>query len=40
MGSISFVLSPSWNGYDNNISRLRARALRRFLDPEPPVGRG
>lgn len=34
-GSISYVLSLSCNGYDNNVSRLTGNVLRRFLDPAP-----
>jgi N,N-dimethylformamidase len=34
-GSISYVLSLSHNGYDNNVSRLTENVLRRFLDPSP-----
>lgn len=34
-GSISYVLSLSHNGYDNNVSRLTENVLRRFLDPVP-----
>jgi N,N-dimethylformamidase len=34
-GSISYVLSLTCNGYDNNISRLTENVLRRFLDPAP-----
>ncbi|SFO16550.1 N,N-dimethylformamidase [Variovorax sp. PDC80] len=34
-GSISYVLSLSHNGYDNNVSRITGNVLRRFLDPAP-----
>ncbi|RDI22635.1 N,N-dimethylformamidase [Pseudacidovorax intermedius] len=34
-GSISYVLSLSHNGYDNNISRITGNVLQRFLDPTP-----
>lgn len=34
-GSISYVLSLSCNGYDNNVSRLTLNVLTRFLDPAP-----
>jgi N,N-dimethylformamidase len=34
-GSIAWCGSLSWNGYDNNVSRLTANVLRRFLDPAP-----
>ncbi|MDB5819058.1 MAG: putative N,N-dimethylformamidase [Rhizobacter sp.] len=34
-GSISYVLSLTCNGYDNNVSRLTENVLRRFLDETP-----
>ncbi|MCW5260200.1 N,N-dimethylformamidase [Verminephrobacter eiseniae] len=34
-GSIAYMLSLSHNGYDNDISRITANVLRRFLDPRP-----
>jgi N,N-dimethylformamidase len=34
-GSISYVLSLSHNGYDNNVSRITGNVLKRFLDPHP-----
>lgn len=34
-GSIAYVLALSHNGYDNNVSRITANVLRRFLDPHP-----
>ncbi|MFO1037096.1 MAG: DUF6605 domain-containing protein [Geminicoccaceae bacterium] len=34
-GSIAWCGSLSWNDYDNNVSRLTANVLRRFLDPAP-----
>ena len=34
-GSITFCGSLPSNGYDNNISRLLANVLDRFLDPSP-----
>jgi N,N-dimethylformamidase len=34
-GSIAWCGSLSWNGYDNNVSRLTGNVLRRFLDPRP-----
>jgi N,N-dimethylformamidase len=34
-GSIAWCGSLSWNGYDNNVSRLTLNVLKRFLDPEP-----
>jgi N,N-dimethylformamidase beta subunit-like, C-terminal len=40
-GSISYAGSLSSNGYDNDIARLTANVLERFLDPTPfefPVG--
>jgi N,N-dimethylformamidase len=33
--SISWCGSLSHNGYENNVSRMTANVLRRFLDPEP-----
>ncbi|WP_378942322.1 N,N-dimethylformamidase beta subunit family domain-containing protein [Mesorhizobium sp. ANAO-SY3R2] len=36
-GSISFVLSLSENGYDNNVSRLTGNVVSRFLDDAPFV---
>jgi N,N-dimethylformamidase len=33
--SIAWCGSLSHNGYDNNVSRMTANVLRRFLDPEP-----
>lgn len=34
-GSIAYAGSLSHNGYDNNIARLTANVLRRFIDPAP-----
>jgi N,N-dimethylformamidase len=34
-GSIAWCGSLSWNHYANNVSRLTANVLRRFLDPAP-----
>lgn len=34
-GSIAWCGSLSWNGYDNNVSRITGNVLRRFLDPAP-----
>jgi len=34
-GSIAWVTALSHNGYDNNVSRLMANVVRRFLDPAP-----
>jgi N,N-dimethylformamidase len=34
-GSIAWAGSLSWNTYDNNVSRLTANVVRRFLDPAP-----
>ena len=34
-GSIAWCGSLSWNGYDNNVSRITGNVLRRFLEPEP-----
>jgi N,N-dimethylformamidase len=33
--SIAWCGSLSWNGYDNNVSRLTENVLRRFAAPEP-----
>jgi N,N-dimethylformamidase len=33
--SIAWCGSLSHNGYDNNVSRMTANVLRRFMDPEP-----
>lgn len=35
VGSIAWAGSLSWNGYDNNVSRITENVLRRFLDPTP-----
>lgn len=35
VGSIAWPGSLSHNGYDNNVSRLTANVLRRFVDPAP-----
>jgi len=37
-GSIAWCGSLSHNGYDNNVSRITANVLRRFLDPAPFSG--
>ena len=34
-GSIAYVCALSWDGYDNNVSRLTRNVLERFLDPAP-----
>ena len=34
-GSIAWIGSLSWNGFDNNVAGVTANVLRRFLDPEP-----
>ena len=34
-GSIAYVGSLGYNGFDNNIARLTTNVLNRFLDPEP-----
>jgi N,N-dimethylformamidase len=34
-GSIAWCGSLSHNGYDNNVSRLTANVIRRFLDEAP-----
>lgn len=36
-GSIAWAGSLSWNGYDNNVRRITANVLRRFLDAAPFV---
>ncbi len=33
--SISWAGSLSWNGFDNNVSKITDNVLRRFLDPAP-----
>ena len=38
-GSITFCGSLPSNGFDNNVSRLLANVLARFLDPRPFAGR-
>lgn len=35
VGSIAYTAALSHNGYDNNIARLTANVLRRFLEPDP-----
>jgi len=35
VGSIAYAGSLGWNGFDNNICRLTANVLARFLDPTP-----
>jgi N,N-dimethylformamidase len=35
VGSINWVSSLSWNGYDNNVSRITRNVLARFRDPTP-----
>lgn len=35
VGSINWLGSLSWNGSDNNVSRITENVLRRFLDPAP-----
>lgn len=37
-GSIAWCCSLSFNGYDNNVSRITENVLRRFLDPAPFEG--
>jgi N,N-dimethylformamidase len=44
-GSITWTGSLSWNGYDNNVSRMSENVLRRFVDtpagtPAVPAGPG
>jgi N,N-dimethylformamidase len=34
-GSIAWIGSLSWHGFDNNVARLTGNVLRRFLAPEP-----
>ena len=34
-GSISWIGSLSWNGFDNNVAKLTGNVLRRFLAPDP-----
>ncbi len=38
VGSISFCSALSYNGYDNNVSRLLENAVRAFSDPAPLSG--
>ena len=35
VGSINWVSSLSWNGYDNNVSKVTSNVLERFRDPTP-----
>lgn len=35
VGSIAFISSLPWNGYDNNVSRMVGNVLERFADPTP-----
>jgi N,N-dimethylformamidase len=34
-GSIAWIGSLPWNGYENNVSAITLNTLRRFLDPAP-----
>ncbi|MCZ7598257.1 MAG: hypothetical protein M5U09_11765 [Gammaproteobacteria bacterium] len=34
-GSIAWAGSMAWNGYRNDVARLTANVLQRFLDPRP-----
>jgi N,N-dimethylformamidase len=34
-GSIAWLGSLSWNGFDNNVAKLTGNVLRRFLAPDP-----
>jgi N,N-dimethylformamidase len=34
-GSITYIGSLLWRGGDNNVARITANVLRRFLDPTP-----
>ena len=36
-GSIAYMGSLGWNGFDNNIARVTANVLNRFKDPAPFV---
>jgi N,N-dimethylformamidase len=36
-GSIAWIGSLPWNGYENNVSTITLNTLRRFLDPTPFV---
>ena len=36
-GSIAWIGSLPWNGYENNVSTITLNTLRRFLDPQPFV---
>jgi N,N-dimethylformamidase len=35
VGSINWLGSLGWNGYQNNVSRVTENVLRRFMDPSP-----
>ena len=35
VGSIAFISSLPWNGYDNNVSRMIGNVLERFVDATP-----
>ncbi|MBM3525852.1 MAG: N,N-dimethylformamidase, partial [Alphaproteobacteria bacterium] len=35
VGSIAWCGSLAHNGYDNNVARVTANVLRRFIDPTP-----
>ena len=36
VGSINWLGSLAWNGFDNNVSRVTENVLRRFLSKAPP----
>ena len=40
VGSIAFISSLPWNGYDNNVSRMVGNVLERFADSTPFPGPG
>ena len=40
VGSIAFISSLPWNGYDNNVSRMVGNVLERFVDTTPFVPPG
>ncbi|MGQ3076038.1 MAG: hypothetical protein ACT7A5_33605, partial [Ferrovibrionaceae bacterium] len=39
-GSIAWGMALAHRGYDNNVSRITANVLRRFIDPAPFTGFG
>ena len=35
VGSINWLGSLGWNAYDNNVARITANVLKRYIDPTP-----